>query len=628
MLNNLNQIPALKLLCGILSGYLLCHFLEIPSYWFIYFIAFILIISILLIIKHQTVIAYYLSALLIGILLFNNINSERFEQPRKLIPEVPAVIHGKVLKIINKTDSYCRCIVKGTIAPKILPKIFDKSVLLSVKLKGAYSFNIVVGSTISSNVLLKLPIEGNLPTDFPEKQFCIASDIDFIARSDSRNTAIAAPPDGFLYLIGLMTDRINNTIKKYFSGNNEGIAIALITGDKTGIDRQTKAGFSQTGTSHILSVSGLHVGIIAFMIYLFCGYIPKPWLKFAVFETILILYIFITGFQPSVIRAGVMASAFILAKTLQREANPLNILFFSVILIIIFNPEALISPGFQMSVVSVLGISLFYMKINSQLKKVTNIKSRYFEYLINSISLTIAASITVAPLVANYFELFSIISPLANLIIIPLLSFGMIYTILALLFSIIFSPFASVFAATADFLIDISLRVTTSISQLPYSYISGRYAIIVSVLVSLIIIYLIFSQTKRQFFFRLSYGIITSILIALLFSSESGMKNQIIPRKQYVFASIEVEPAKSILIFADRKPNIRPIRDPAMEKYLENYPGSWIAAVNGTAGKSILKHTKFQQKQKYVQLNPEIQNRLYSQIKSNRKISQIIEYDE
>jgi competence protein ComEC len=188
---------------------------------------------------------------------------------------------------------------------------------------------------------------------------------------------------------------------------------ALLVGDERDIDPNVREAYSDTGIIHIVSISGAHVAILFAAIMLLFGFIKNKkyeWLKF-LFSLILIwFYVMLAGASTPALRAALMFSIFAIGTIAQHEKNPLNQLFATAFILLLFQPMWLFSLGFQLSFVAVLSLLIFYTPLISLYQSSNKVK-RFFA---NAIAASIAAEILVAPLVAFYFHSFPPMFIIAN----------------------------------------------------------------------------------------------------------------------------------------------------------------------------------------------------------------------
>ena len=578
----LKEYPAVKIFTGLIAGLALFSQFHINPLVIIILSSVCLITGILLIKRHKAL-SYLLFISVISLILSYNLNSVSFDHPDKIIPEQKAVVKGEVTKVLNRKSNYMRCIVKGSIDSETMEQIPNTAIILSVTQLNKRDIELSPGTKIFANVKARLPKKAILPTDFSEITYANSLNIQWIARCNSYNISTLGEPSGYYYFSDLLTKKVQQRCMDIFPERSQGIAIALITGDKSKIPYETKQSFSFAGTAHVLAVSGLHIGIIASIIYILLGFIQRPRLKFVIFSLALISFIILSGLQPSALRAGLMAIAILFVKTVQRKFNIVNVIFFVLTLIIVFSPSMIYSAGFQMSAFSILGIALLFKPVKSFFLIIHNSDNSIYQYFINSVSVSIAASAAVSPLVAYYFDVYSIVSPISNLFVIPLMSLGLIFSVIALAFSFIIGGIAEMYALSADFLFNLSEKINEFVIQLPYSYIHNETAVYISIIISLIMIYFIFAKDRKQLAFRCSACIVIVLLIINILPSEKKQM-EIFPRDQYVAAIIPLSNNKQFVYISDRKPSQYPFRDIGMEKYLLGLKDTLIFGYTGNAG--------------------------------------------
>ncbi len=199
------------------------------------------------------------------------------------------------------------------------------------------------------------------------------------------------------------------------------LAGALLTGEKSGLTHAFREAMSDTGTAHTVAVSGLHVSFLVGLILLLVGNRRRA---FWVALPVVLLFVAMAGFPASAVRAAVMQGCLLMSYVLGREADGLSALSLALLGIVALNPHAVGDIGLQLSFASALGLILFGNRFASALrnllpKKLPTVLNRY-------ITGTVAASLSVIvfsqPLVAAHFGTWSLISPLANLLTLWLVS--------------------------------------------------------------------------------------------------------------------------------------------------------------------------------------------------------------
>ncbi|WP_299101916.1 ComEC/Rec2 family competence protein [uncultured Winogradskyella sp.] len=238
-----------------------------------------------------------------------------------------------------------------------------------------------------------------------------------------------------------------------FKGDALSIMNALLLGQRQTIDKTVYNNYVNSGTIHILAVSGLHVGIILWilnfifspLLYLKHGHFLRP------FILVIILWCFavIAGLSPSVTRAVTMFSIISIAMHLKRPTNIYNTLVLSAFVILLFKPTFLFSVGFQMSYLAVLGI----VSIQPFIYKIWQPKYIITDKLWQIFTVTLAAQIGVVPISLFYFHQFPGLFFISNMVIIPflglILGFGLLIILLALI-DLLPQPFVTTYSYIID----------------------------------------------------------------------------------------------------------------------------------------------------------------------------------
>lgn len=225
------------------------------------------------------------------------------------------------------------------------------------------------------------------------------------------------------------------------------IASAILLGYDELLNQDLRNSFAAAGAMHILCVSGLHVGVIYLILsFLMKAMSRKRWqriLKVLIIVGMIWVYALITGFSPSVLRAGMMFSFLSLGKLFNRDINNLNLVFASAFVLLVINPFFLYEIGFQLSYAAVIGIILLYPIF----KKI--VYSRYWliQQFWSLTVISIIAQLFTAPFAIYYFHQFPNLFLLTNYLVIPLTTLILYTGILLFLFSWV--PFMAALIGTA-----------------------------------------------------------------------------------------------------------------------------------------------------------------------------------
>ncbi len=282
--------------------------------------------------------------------------------------------------------------------------------------------------------------------------------------------------DIFSYIRFTMTKIITSNIK----GNASGIASALLTGDKTSIKPEIREKFIKSGTAHILAISGLHMSIVAGILFfclkrlfLYIGcLVPKINARnLAAIITIPItfLYLALSGFSPSAIRAFIMTTLCLISIILGKKALSLRNVTIAASLILLFSPFSLFHVSFQLSFSAVVALISFYEWFYSKDKFGVIYQNKILLYFLMSLITTIIATISTAPISIATFNRFSFQNILGNLIAIPITSFLIApFGIMA----IILGKLTNIFTQVLTISINLLINSISCIAELPGSNIA------------------------------------------------------------------------------------------------------------------------------------------------------------
>lgn len=254
---------------------------------------------------------------------------------------------------------------------------------------------------------------------------------------------------------------------------------ALVVGARDDVSDTLTDNFGKAGVSHLLSISGLHVGIVgmtSFFVFRWgFGWIPfflwRAWTQkaAAILAMIPVVgYGLISGMAPSTQRAVIMVLVFLMTFLIHREHEPLNTLAVAAMTILILHPPSLFTVSFQLSFASVFAILYLLPRFWQPDTEHLTMRKRFANYFLASFWVTACATLGVQPLVMFYFNQISLISPVANVVLIPLV--GSVATPLGLLFSALSLISPSAFRwgldVSAAFL-NIALKLTDFFANLP-----------------------------------------------------------------------------------------------------------------------------------------------------------------
>jgi competence protein ComEC len=279
------------------------------------------------------------------------------------------------------------------------------------------------------------------------------------------------------FVLTIWTLKIRNKILDYFKKLNLSqsafaVVSALTFGDSSYLDPDLKAAYINSGTIHILAVSGMHIALIFWLLQ----QITRPlmaWKNGIILRTMIVLsiiwmYSLFTGLTASVVRASVMFSFWMLGDAANRRVNIYNTISASALLLLIIDPQALFDIGFQLSYMAVLGIVVFYKDIFNWLF----IRNKILVYIWSMIAVSLAAQLFTIPLTLYYFHQFPNYFLFSNIVALPLSTVILYGAIVAL----IIAPLKFLWLPVGwllTLLIDAMNLVLLWIEHLPFSVSSG-----------------------------------------------------------------------------------------------------------------------------------------------------------
>ena len=229
-----------------------------------------------------------------------------------------------------------------------------------------------------------------------------------------------------------------------------------------------------------MAVSGLHVSILFALVYLVTG--KRRFLTGIVGIPLVLLFGAVAGFTPSVTRAAVMQIIMMLAMMVRREYDPPTALASAVLVILGANPLTVASVGFQLSVGSVAGIYLFYGKIRKyftsrlgSLVKGKTLRAKLLRGMASSAAVSLGATVITTPLVAYYYGLVSLVSLIANLLVVPVIS----VVFYGIMLACAVGSFGIWVGGAVSVLIRLVFGVTAFLSKLPLAAVYTESAYIV-----------------------------------------------------------------------------------------------------------------------------------------------------
>jgi competence protein ComEC len=264
-------------------------------------------------------------------------------------------------------------------------------------------------------------------------------------------------------------------------GDAYAVVAAMSLGDKSALTRDLKDTYSVSGASHVLALSGLHLGIIYILFSLFLPRRRWPALSQLVIILFIWAFVFLVGMSVSVVRSAVMLTVYGLLSIGNRDKMSINALAFTAIVMLMWNPSWLFDVGFQMSFMAVLAILLFVPLFEDVFSAEYLMEHRWIKRIWGLVTVSCSAQLGVAPLIAFYFGRFSTYFLLTNFIVIPA-------AMVILWLSIVVLVFPSL-AYILLYIVELLNIALSRISAIPGASIDGLHPSVIQVVLVYILIF-------------------------------------------------------------------------------------------------------------------------------------------
>ncbi|NLN14309.1 MAG: DNA internalization-related competence protein ComEC/Rec2 [Tissierellia bacterium] len=277
-------------------------------------------------------------------------------------------------------------------------------------------------------------------------------------------------------------DKIQGTFTSYLSSRSAKLMTSIFIGQSSYLLEEDVEVYRNMGLAHILAVSGLHIGIISAFIYFFLSNLGiRRKLNTVITLATIWFYAFLIGFPPSILRANIMFTILYYSQLIHEPYDSINSISFAIFILLLINPYYLFNIGFQLSFMATLSILLFGPRIREAFYP-------YKNKLVSTLSAILAVQLGTLPVQAYYFNHINPYGIIANLLIIPLLSLGLVLAFLLLFFSLL--PFTTFVSFILSLVLEVILQWEQALLQLLQTLGPEGVKIFSPELISIIIYYL------------------------------------------------------------------------------------------------------------------------------------------
>jgi competence protein ComEC len=464
------RIPFIRISLLFITGILISHYFPTGDLW-IGGLLFLVILVLLLLWKnkHYTAIKLQdlilsLALLLTGIFYPNKVSHKNvsiFSQEEVFIAEV-------CQKPLEKPNSHQTLLL---LKNKVLP---GPEKVIAYFSKDKFDTSIIAGTQLIIHASLQKIADKVNPFDFDYKKMMNNKGIYFSVYLPSDNyQKTGVRIHRIIYAAERVRNRLTALLYKTNLGQDERAVVSALTlGYRSELDKETMNYFVDTGTIHVLSVSGLHVALVFYILSFLLAPLKRSKTGQSIYTVLIITclwcYAFITGFSPAVQRSTVMFSFVIVGTILRRPVNIYNSLTASALLLILIDPNVLFDIGFQLSFLAIFGIIL----LQPPLESLVAVKNKILKWLWTLLTISLAAQLFTFPLAVYYFNQLPNLFWLSNFIAIPATTLIIWLTFLFFILNPL-SFFSNLLADIIQFISHWMLILLKWISQQPHAVSEG-----------------------------------------------------------------------------------------------------------------------------------------------------------
>jgi competence protein ComEC len=373
-------------------------------------------------------------------------------------------------------------------------------------------------------------VRGHLKTPPENEDFSYR---DYLARQGIRtympDAAIWKMPytegNPVLRLVFAFKEHAIDHIYRIFPEPEASLLAGILLGDDNGLPATLQQAYQNTGTAHIIAISGFNIAIIAgLFIALFSRLLGPRRGAFAAVAGIA-LYTILVGATPSVVRAALMGGLAIFARQLGRRQVGLNTLAASAAFMAIFNPQVLWDISFQLSFAATLGLILYAQPFQEWLTRLLALRlpKKTARRIADPVSMymlfTLAAQLTTLPIVAYQFKRISLISLLANPLILPFQPALMVLAGLAVLLSFLYLPLGQLVGWAAWPFAAYTNRAVEFFNRFPYGVVNlGDFSFLFVAIFYILLFSLTFSSGRMKKALRAAMALAVIITVLGVFT--------------------------------------------------------------------------------------------------------------
>lgn len=344
-----------------------------------------------------------------------------------------------------------------------------------------------------------------------EVEWCRSRAATFLMKADQFH--LLGPPSTLHAGIEQLRHTVSRQLRTRLPAPTAATMQAMILGDRTALDADLRTASIHTGTAHLFAVSGLHVGAVLGLVLLLTGGSVRRWYHWAMAMGAVGVFVAVTGGEPPAIRALIMACGAGLARIRERRVDGLNLLGASILIELYCWPTLILRPSFLLSTAVTAGLVWLVPPLVHRLRRLST--TSLWQTVVPVVSVHLAAAASSAIPGAILFGSVSVIAPVVNLLVVPLMVLALLSTVVSLLAGLVVPSIGEFLAWTPSTLVTVAEAVISAAADAQPT-ISDASVPLVAVLFTAAILWQLKATTMRGLATRLILGTAGLFLVVTL----------------------------------------------------------------------------------------------------------------
>jgi ComEC/Rec2-related protein len=451
---------------------------------------------------------------------------------------VPVRVDGIVEQVLGQSHGSCRYVLSGEADAACAPCVRMRC-LVHQRADGPFE----VGQRRIVSGFVRRPLDPMIEGEFSEVSY--AHSLGCAVVVERARSQDVGPPPMHITLIEELRSHVRRRLVSSLDTHTAGVCLALAIGERSMLDPASRRAYRLSGTAHIFSVSGSHVAIITWLVMLLIGRRPGALMVLSGC-LIIALYTVVAGAETPAVRSAIMGIAALVGTRSERDVDALHLLMASVLAISTIDPQACMSGAFFLSVTATLALILGVPGCRETLERCIVERRNWKASLASAVAVSWAATLGVTVPAALAFGSIAVMSPVANLVVVPMMSAALVLTLGLVLIpvdfvSVAFSWWLEILIRSAD-----AVSRVFALDILPGA--SQAEVILLAIITTLVLLWPLVARTWSSLLVRLGTGCLAMLAITAVLRSDGWPrpKVRILERRH---GSIVVMAADTVQIY-------------------------------------------------------------------------------